>query len=103
MSKRSIPEAVKEAASFILSCEGGAVEYIGTHKGEEIYIASIEDGPTGFPEVYAFDGTSVTELRRASWRALARSSVLARRSSAVGADVFPLRAMPVHRGLSLMK
>lgn len=62
MSKRSIPEAVKEAASFILSCEGGAVEYIGTHKGEEIYLASIEDGPTGFPEVYAFDGASVTEL-----------------------------------------
>lgn len=62
MSKRSIPEAVKEAASFILSCEGGVVEYIGTHEGEEIYMASIEDDPTGFPEVYAFDGSSVTEL-----------------------------------------
>lgn len=29
------------------------------------------------------------------------TEVMERRSSAVGADGFPLRAMPVHRGLSL--
>ena len=62
MDKRSIPEAVKEAASFILSYEDGIVEYIGMYKGKEIYIACLKDGASGFPEVYSFAGMSATEL-----------------------------------------
>lgn len=52
MNKHPIPKCVLKAAEYILSREGGFVEYLGKRGIYDVYYCAIKNAYTGFPTVY---------------------------------------------------
>lgn len=59
----NIPEQVKKAAESHVEMYGLSFNYLGKHQGKDAFQFHFpDDANTGFPFVYLFDGTSVTEV-----------------------------------------
>lgn len=57
---KNIPAQVKKAAAELIEAYGDSIDYIGTHKGKQVYLYRFpEDIETGFPFYYLYDGKSV--------------------------------------------
>lgn len=52
MNKHPIPKCVLKEAEYILSMDGGFVEYLGKKGIYDVYYSTIKDACTGFPTVY---------------------------------------------------
>ena len=57
---KDIPTQVKKAAAELIEVYGDSIDYIGIHKGKQVYLYRFpEDIETGFPFYYLYDGKSV--------------------------------------------
>lgn len=59
----NIPEQVKKAAGSLVEMYGLSFDYLGKYQDKDAFQFRFpDDADTGFPFVFLFDGTSVTEV-----------------------------------------
>lgn len=60
--KTNIPQKVRDAASGLIALGGDYLKLIGKYKGQDAYHYAEPDADTGFPFVFLYDGSTVTEI-----------------------------------------